>query len=198
MVTRALQDLPRYRLSTDVNDELPSKCYTAVIHFTIFKLYWFNIVKLKATLGNEAKKKKKEKKQKQKQSLRGSGRKEGHKISTKLFRRHSGTCRSTYGCVRGESPKVVPTRLMAFNKTDKSNKPTRERRKKNEIKHTHLSLWAEHWYERTPQPNEFGFWIWNLTKDRKQGHLMQQLQIRTKVESPCDHLQRGGSVTLQR
>lgn len=61
MVTRALEDLPRYRLSTDVNDELPSKCYAAVIHLTIFKLYWFNIVKLKATLGNEAKKKKKKK-----------------------------------------------------------------------------------------------------------------------------------------
>lgn len=56
MVTRALQDLPRYRLSTYVNDELPSKCYAAVIRFTIFKLYWFNIVKIKATLGNEAKK----------------------------------------------------------------------------------------------------------------------------------------------
>lgn len=98
MVTRVLEDLPRYHLSTDVNDELPSKCYAAVIHFTIFKLYWFNIVKLKATLGNEAKKKKK-KKGKRKQSLRGSGRKEGHKISTKLFRRHSGTCRSLHMAV---------------------------------------------------------------------------------------------------
>lgn len=37
-----------------------------------------------------------------------------------------------------------------------------------------------------------------ILQKTKQGHLIQQLQIRTKVESPCDHLQRGGSVTLQR
>lgn len=86
MVTRALQDLPRYRLSTHVNDELPSKCYAAVIHFTIFKLYWFNIVKIKATLGNKAKNQTKTKQTKQK-----NGKKNKTKFKRKWEKRAQNT-----------------------------------------------------------------------------------------------------------
>lgn len=97
MVTSALQDLLRYCLSTDINDEFPSKCYAAVIHFTIFKLYWFNIVKLKGNTRKRGKKTKRNPQNKTKFKRKWEKRRAQNKHKT--FRRHSGTCRSLHMAV---------------------------------------------------------------------------------------------------
>ena len=62
-----------------------------VLCLTIFKLYWFYIVKLKATL--------EKKKQTRHKIKRFEKKKKGHKISTKHFRGHCGTCKCLHMAV---------------------------------------------------------------------------------------------------
>lgn len=82
-------------------------------------------------------------------------------------------------CERGK-PKLVPTRLMTFNKAGKSNKTTRERRKIPKERKTkkcllHIFLSELNTGRKTLHNQASLDFEFEILQDRKQGHPMQQI-----------------------